>query len=75
MRLRGNGLLDGSLGGRHGVRGDSLGGACFVTGPAACQMAHLCIASADGSRRARRLARRLAHGPSVDGSRRARRLA
>ena len=31
------------------------------TGPASCPTARSCIASADGSRRARRLARRLAH--------------
>jgi len=50
-RLHGNGLLDGSLGGRRGVRGGSHGGACFETGPAACQTACSCIASADGSDR------------------------
>ena len=52
-RLRGNGLLDGSHGGRRGVRRTSPGGACFETGPAACQTARSCIASADGSDRDR----------------------
>jgi len=40
----------------------------FETGPADCQTAHSCIASVDGSRRARRLARRLACGASVEDS-------
>jgi len=35
------------------VRGGSRGGACFETGPAIFQTAHLCIASADGSDRDR----------------------
>ena len=49
MQLRGNGLLDRSLGERRGVRGGSHGGVSFETGPAACQTARSCIASADGS--------------------------
>ena len=60
-QLRGNGLLDGTLGGRRGVRGGSHGSACFETGPAACQMAGSCIASADGSDRD-------GHGVLPDGS-------
>ena len=76
MRLRGSGVLDGSLGGRRGVRGGSRGGACFETGPAACQTARSCrFGGGFDSRRARRLARRLARGASADGSRRAQRLA
>jgi len=35
-QLRGNGLLDGSLGERRGVHGGSHGSVCFETGPAAC---------------------------------------
>jgi len=57
------------------VRAGSRGGACFETGAAACQTACSYIASADGSRRAQRLARRLARGASADGSRRAQLLA
>ena len=38
----------------------------FETGPTACQMACLCIASADGSRQVRCLAQRLAHSGSAE---------
>jgi len=68
MQLRGNSLLDGLLGGRRGVYGGLHGSACFETGPAACQIARSCIASADCSRRARHLARRLARGASAQDS-------
>ena len=50
------------------MHGGSPGGTCFETGPAACQRARSCIALADGSRQARRLARWLARGTSAEDS-------
>jgi len=68
MQLCSCGLLDGSLGGRCGVRSASRGGAYFEMGPAACQTARSCIASADGLRRARCLAQWLARGALAEDS-------
>ena len=67
-RLRGSGLLDGSLGGQCGVLGGLHAGACFETGPADCQTARSCITSADDLRRTQHLARWLARGTSAENS-------